>query len=167
MWFSLTSTTKIFWESSKNCTFKCSILGEAVRLRAGSASCGCCDRKGLSPAVSLPAGCCALRSPHPQAGIPTFGGAQCHLREVMHTRGRLCAECWVPQHLGSLRRGQQQNQLNFHLGSFLRRNRRERKCLRLLGIVFISQVHNLETLHEPLKNWETTFSKVKRLVRIL
>lgn len=93
-WFPLTSTTKIFWESSKNCTFKWSILSEAVGLRADSECCGCCDRKGVfSRSLPLVWMLSTLVSPHPQPGIPTFWGAHFYLLEVKHTPGRL--HCWV------------------------------------------------------------------------
>lgn len=113
MWFPLTSTTKIFWESSKNCTFKCSILGEAVGLRAGSECCGCCDRKGaFSRNFSLSWRQCARvpppppRHPHSQQGTLLFARSDAHHRACM----LLHAGDW--EHLDGLFFAQRQIQLD-------------------------------------------------------
>lgn len=71
-WFPLTSTTKIFWESSKNCTFRWSILSEAVGLRADSECRGCCDRKGACSRNLTLSWMLSTRVPPPPARHPYF-----------------------------------------------------------------------------------------------
>ena len=170
MWFPLTSTTKIFWESSKNCTFKCSILGEAVGLRAGSECCECCDRKGaFSRNFTLSWRQCAQVPPPPSRHPPppTAGHTSVCLNWCT-LKGMCAATCWwsIASGLSAIWSTSNPTGLTLALLNsipFFKEKEEERKHLQPLGIFFISQEHDLKTLDEALINWEKPFSKVKGL----